>query len=90
MFLKSIRYECISDSFLLYFIFSLDNGFLFQYNNSSDSPQSSVTILAGSLAPDQTYQFRVMMTHHRNSSFQVGGFLTVKVEHTNPSLIVIG
>jgi hypothetical protein len=67
-----------------------NNDSSFIYDGPSDSLESSITILANSLAPNQTYQFRVTMNHSGNSSYQATGYVTVKVEDSKPQLIVIG
>ncbi|CAM4924059.1 unnamed protein product [Rotaria socialis] len=50
---------------------------------------SSVTIFAGSLASNQTYQFVVHMVNCRDLTFQVKGFLMVKVADTNSPKVAI-
>ena len=57
--------------------------------SSSDGSQSSVTILAGSLKHNHTYQFVVNMTNLRNLTFQGTGYLLVKVENTRPQVVVV-
>ena len=56
----------------------------------TDSIRSSLTILAGSLQSNRTYQFMVNMTNRRNSSRQATGYVLVKVEDTRPYIIIIG
>jgi hypothetical protein len=56
----------------------------------SDSIKSSLTILAGSLKSNQTYQFMVYMENRRNSSLQATGYVLVKVEDTRPQMVLIG
>lgn len=70
-------------------IILVDTGNAIKYgpNNSS---RSSVTITAGSLTPNQTYQFVVYMINRRNSSLQATGYVIVKVEYTKPQLIAVG
>jgi hypothetical protein len=63
----------------------LDNGTPFEY----DAIQSSVTILAGSLEQSPTYQFVVTMTYLQNASINAFGYVLVKVEDTNPQLVVV-
>jgi hypothetical protein len=55
-----------------------------------DSLHSSVTIVAGSLQLNQTYQFAVQMIDKRNSSTQATGFVLVTIEDDKPQLIAIG
>ncbi len=68
-------------------MFSEDNQTAWKYDNSI---KSSLTILAGSLQSNRTYQFMVYMESRRNASIQATGFLLVEVEDTRPQLIVIG
>ena len=56
----------------------------------TDAIQSSLTILAGSLQSNRTYQFMVNMTNRRNASRQATGYVLVKVEDTRPHMILIG
>jgi hypothetical protein len=53
------------------------------------SPQSSVTILSGSLASNQTYQFKVSMINRRNSTLQTAGYLLVQVIDTRSEMILV-
>ncbi|CAF1108215.1 unnamed protein product [Adineta ricciae] len=56
-----------------------------------DTPlNSSLTILAGSLQFNRTYQFMVYMENRRNSSLQATGYVLVKVDETRPYMILIG
>ncbi len=55
-----------------------------------NSIQSLVTIRAGSLQSNRTYQFMVQMENRRNSSRQATGYVLVKIEDTRPQLIAIG
>jgi len=66
----------------------MSNGTAWQYG-SSVSPQSSVTILAGSQTCNQTYQFMVLMVNRQNSSYKATGYLLVQVEDTNSSIIAV-
>lgn len=52
--------------------------------------QSSISILVGALAVNQTYQFVVNITNRRNSNVQAIGYLNVKVENTQIPMVVIG
>ena len=65
----------------------LSNRTGWQFNNPL---QSSLTILAGSLQSNRTYQFMVYMENRRNSSLQATGYVLVKVEDTRPQMILIG
>ncbi len=67
----------------------LDNRTAWQYG-STGSLKSSVTILAGSLASNQTYQFVVNMVNQQNSSVQATGYLLVQVEDRISPMIIIG
>jgi hypothetical protein len=58
-----------------------------KYNNSM---KSSLTILAGSLQSNQTYQFMVYMENRQNSSIQATGYLLVEVVDIRPQMIAIG
>ncbi|CAF1184610.1 unnamed protein product [Adineta ricciae] len=51
---------------------------------------SSLTILAGTLQFNRTYQFMVYMENRRNSSLQATGYVLVNVEETRPQMILIG
>ena len=51
---------------------------------------SSLTVLAGSLQSNRTYQFMVQMTNRRNSSVQATGYVLVKIDDTQPQIIAIG
>ncbi len=55
-----------------------------------NSIESSLTILAGSLQSNRTYQFMVHMENRRNSVLQTIGYLLVNVEDTHPPMIIIG
>ncbi|CAF4283183.1 unnamed protein product, partial [Adineta steineri] len=52
--------------------------------------KSSVTILAGSLKSNRTYQFMVQMENLRNSSIQATGYVLVTVVDTRPQMVLIG
>ncbi len=58
-----------------------------KYNNSI---KSSLTILAGSLQSNQTYQFMVYMENRQNSSIQATGYLLVQIEDNIRPMIAIG
>jgi hypothetical protein len=90
MLLQSIKYVWISEIIFKCFILFCVVDQSIQYGSLSNSLPSSITILANSLAPNQTYQFMVTMTHCRNTSVQATGYLTVQVEDTTPELVVIG
>ncbi len=55
-----------------------------------NSIESSLTILAGSLQSNRTYQFMVQMENRRNSSLQATGYVLVNVVDTRPQMILIG
>ncbi len=55
-----------------------------------NSIESSLTILAGSLQSNRTYQFMVQMENRQNSSLQATGYALVQVEDTHPQMILIG
>jgi hypothetical protein len=59
----------------------------FKFGNSIES---SLTILAGSLQSNRTYQFMVYMENRRNSSLQATGYVLVQIEDTHPQMILIG
>ncbi|CAF1500386.1 unnamed protein product, partial [Adineta steineri] len=67
-----------------------DNGTSLIYKNSTLSPNSSLTILSGSLQTNQTYQFMISMTNRQNPSITDTGYLLVKIADKIPKLIVIG
>ncbi len=60
------------------------------YGNSTLSPNSSLTILSGSLEANRTYQFMCYMENRKNSSIQATGYVLIIVEDTLPQLIAIG
>ncbi|CAF4055669.1 unnamed protein product, partial [Adineta steineri] len=60
------------------------------FGNITASPNSSLTVLGGSLQSNQIYQFMVYMENRKNSSIQATGYVLVTVEDTQPQLIVIG
>jgi len=88
MFFKFNTYTHIPGSILIAFYFS-DNGKVLEYSRST-SPNSSVTILAGSLASNQTYQFKVLMTNRVDSSFQADGYVLVNIQDSDSQLIEVG
>lgn len=53
------------------------------------SPRSAVTIVAGSLTSNQTYQFMVQLSNRQNATRQAFGYLLVRVEDTRPFMIVM-
>ncbi len=55
-----------------------------------NSIESSLTILAGSLQSNRTYQFMVQMENRRNSSLQATGYVLVNVVDTRPQMVLIG
>ena len=74
-------------------ILSISDFMLFVFTDpwQFDGPsQSSATVFAGTLQSSRTYQFMVRMIQRRDSSLQSFGYLTVQVESTQSSTIVIG
>ena len=51
---------------------------------------SSLTILAGSFASNQTYELMVQMESRQNSTDRFRGYLLVRVDDTQPQRITIG
>ena len=66
-----------------------DNGTAWRYA-STVAPKSSVTILAESLASNQTYQFMVSMIDRQDPSIQGIAYLLVKVQDKDCPMITIG
>jgi len=66
------------------------NGTLLRYDGVTLSPKSSLTILAGSLKSNQTYQFQISIESRQNSSIKTTGYLLVKIEDTYSQMIIIG
>ncbi|CAF1460939.1 unnamed protein product [Adineta steineri] len=60
------------------------------FGNLTLSPNSSLTVLGGSLQLNQMYQFMVYMENRKNSSIQATGYVLVTVEVTHPQLIAVG
>ncbi|CAF0882123.1 unnamed protein product [Adineta steineri] len=60
------------------------------FGNLTASPNSSLTVLGGSLQSNQIYQFMVYMENRKNSSIQATGYVLVTVDDTHPQLVVIG
>jgi hypothetical protein len=67
-----------------------DNETSLNYDGVVLSPKSSVTIFAGSLKSNETYQFMVYIENRQNSSIQTRGYVLVKVEDTDQQMIFIG
>ena len=65
------------------------NGTAWRYDGRPNAIRSSVTILAKSLESNRTYQFMVRMTNRINASLQATGYVLVRVEDTQPQLVVI-
>jgi hypothetical protein len=55
-----------------------------------NSIESSLTILAGSLQSNRTYQFMVQMANRQNSAIQATGYVLVNVVDSRPQMILIG
>ncbi|CAF3754605.1 unnamed protein product [Adineta steineri] len=66
------------------------NGTGLIFGNLTLSPNSSLTVLGGSLQENQIYQFMVYMENRKNSSLQGTGYVFVTVEVTHPQLIAVG
>ncbi|CAF1517802.1 unnamed protein product, partial [Adineta steineri] len=66
------------------------NGLGLIFGNLTLSPNSSLTVLGGSLQLNQMYQFMVYMENRKNSSIQATGYVLVTVEVTHPQLIAVG
>ncbi|CAF4079743.1 unnamed protein product, partial [Adineta steineri] len=66
------------------------NGTGWIFGNLTLSPNSSLTVLGGSLQENQIYQFMVYMENRKNSSIQATGYVLVTVEVTHPQLIAVG
>ncbi len=62
---------------------------VWKYGNLKDSPRSSVTILAGSLISNQTYQFKVDMIDRQQHTNQETGYLLVHIKDRNHQMIII-
>jgi hypothetical protein len=72
------------------YVYQQGNGTSLIFGNLTASPNSSVTILSGSLQSNQTYQFMVYMQNRKNSSIQATGYVLIIVEDTRPQLIAVG
>ncbi|CAF4060500.1 unnamed protein product, partial [Adineta steineri] len=66
------------------------NGTGLIFGNLTLSPNSSLTVLGGSLQLNQIYQFMVYMENRKNSSIQGTGYVFVTTEVTHPQLIAVG
>jgi hypothetical protein len=77
---------------IIFFIklFHSDNKQAWKYNDEKFPKESSITILAGSLQLDRTYQFMVHMQNRRNSSVIATGSVLVKTEDSDRPMIVVG
>lgn len=53
------------------------------------SSKSSLTVLAGMLTFNRTYQFMVRMTNRRNASNQATGYSLVRVDDTDPTRVLV-
>jgi hypothetical protein len=60
------------------------------YGNLTSSPNSSLTIVGGSLESNRTYQFMVSMNNRQDRSIQATGYILVTIEDGQPPLIVLG
>jgi hypothetical protein len=79
----------ISFHYFWYLFLKKGNGMAWQYNGSTITPKSSLTILPSSLSSNQTYQFMVIMTHRQTPSVQATGYLLIRVVDSNPQLITL-
>ncbi|CAF1124640.1 unnamed protein product [Adineta steineri] len=66
------------------------NGTGLIFGNLTSSPNSSLTVLSGSLQSNRMYQFMVYMENRKNSSIQATGYVLVTIEVTHPQLIAVG
>ena len=64
------------------------NGTAWRYGGPANFIKSSVTILAKSFESNRTYQFMVRMTNRINASLQATGYVLVRVEDSQPQLVV--
>ncbi|CAF4244540.1 unnamed protein product, partial [Adineta steineri] len=71
-------------------LFQKGNGLGLIFGNLTASPNSSLTVLGGSLQANQIYQFMVYMENRKNSSIQATGYVLVTIEVTHPQLIAVG
>jgi hypothetical protein len=60
------------------------------YGGGVVSPRSSLTVLANSLASNETYQLMVQMENRQNPNISAIGYLLVQVVDGHPPQIVIG
>ncbi|CAF0846743.1 unnamed protein product [Adineta steineri] len=67
-----------------------ENGTGLIFGNLTLSPNSSLTVLGGSLQSNRMYQFMVYMENRKNSSIQATGYVLVTIEVTHPQLIAVG
>ena len=63
-----------------------DNQTIWQFD---DSLKSSLTIFAGALQSNRTYQFKVNLQNLQDSSLEFIGYLLVQVQDTRSHLIDI-
>ena len=87
MFIESNKYYW---DYLFYLNRSLfiskDNKTAWIYGNSI---KSSLTIFAGSLQSNRTYQFMVQMENRRNSSIQATGYLLVQIDNNYHQMVAV-
>jgi len=60
------------------------------FGGTNTANRSSLTIMATSLASNQTYQFMVQMSNRQNSTIQLTGYLLVQIENIETPMIIIG
>ena len=64
-------------------------GTFWYYGGGTTAPKSSLTLYAGALAVNRTYQFRVMIQNLANPSIQATGYLLVQVDYSQSPMIVV-
>jgi len=71
-------------------LFHKVNGIAWQYDGTAASSKSSLTIFAGSLLSNRTYQFMVFIQNRQNSLLEATSYLLVQIVDTQSQMIVIG
>jgi hypothetical protein len=74
----------------LSFMFFEDGKKAWSYSGPPQSVRSSLTIFAGSLQLNRTYQFAVYMEHVQNNSIHATGYVVVQVQEARRQMIAIG
>ena len=67
-----------------------DNNGKWNYTGVKLAPESSVTILAGSLQLNRTYQFLLQMINRQDASLQVTGYVLAEIKDSNRPMIAMG